>query len=332
MKKERIAAAAAVAVLVLAGLAGWLAFSGGPGRSGGIMASGTVEATEADLGFQLPGRIESIAVREGERVARGAELAALDRAELLARRAAAEAQLAAARALLSEMERGARPQELAQARSAVTAAAQRYDDAQRDVARARNLFEGGAISREALDKAETAAEVARAQHEQALEQLALVEAGPRAERIAAQRALVRQAEAALAQLDVALENSVIRAPFDGVVTVRHREPGEIVAAGLPVITLMDPADRWVRIYVREDEVGRLSLGQPATISADAYPDRRYTGRITYISGEAEFTPRNVQTPEERIKLVYAVKVAITGDAAQELKPGLPADVRLEEPQ
>jgi HlyD family secretion protein len=332
MKKERIAVVAAAAVLVLAGLAGWLAFSGGPAGPARITASGTVEATEADLGFQLPGRIESIVVREGERVARGAELAALDRAELLARRAAAEAQLAAARALLSEMERGARPQELAQARSAVTAAAQRHDDAQRDVARARNLFEGGAISREALDKAETAAEVARAQHEQALEQLALVEAGPRDERIAAQRALVRQAEAALAQLDVALENSVIRAPFDGVVTVRHREPGEIVAAGLPVVTLMDPADRWVRIYVREDEVGRLSPGQPATITADAYPDRRYTGRITYISGEAEFTPRNVQTPEERIKLVYAAKVAVTGDTAQELKPGLPADVRLEEPQ
>jgi HlyD family secretion protein len=92
---------------------------------------------------------------------------------------------------------------------------------------------------------------------------------------------------------------------------------------------MNPADRWVRIYLPEDQVGRVGIGQVARITADAYRDRVYEGRVVFISSQAEFTPRNVQTREERVKLVYAVKVAITGDQGHDLKPGLPADVRLE---
>jgi HlyD family secretion protein len=161
-----------------------------------------------------------------------------------------------------------------------------------------------------------------------MQQLEILETGPRSERIAAQEALVRQAEAAIAQLDAALAQTIVLAPFGGTVTIKHREPGEIVAAGTPVVTVMDPDDRWVRIYVREDALGRLSIGQDVSISADTYPDRRYGGRIIYISNEAEFTPRNVQTTEERVKLVYEVRVRITRDAQFELKPGTAADVHL----
>jgi HlyD family secretion protein len=112
--------------------------------------------------------------------------------------------------------------------------------------------------------------------------------------------------------------------------VRHREPGETVPAGLPVLTLMNPDDRWVRIYVREDEVGRIHLGDAAEITGDADPNRVYEGRVVFIASEAEFTPRNVQTTEERVKLVYRVKVQITDDPGHDLKPGLAADVRLED--
>jgi len=141
-------------------------------------------------------------------------------------------------------------------------------------------------------------------------------------------ATVAQAGAAVEQLDAALEHAEVRAPFSGTVTVRHREPGETVAAGMPVLTVLNPDDRWVRIYVREDEVGRLQIGGDAVISADAYPERRYPGEVVFIADEAEFTPRNVQTTEERVKLVYRVKVRITHDASFDLKPGLPADVSL----
>ena len=131
------------------------------------------------------------------------------------------------------------------------------------------------------------------------------------------------------QADAALANAVIVAPFDAVVTVRDREPGETVGAGAPVLTVMNLADRWVRIYIREGRIGAVKIGEPATISADTYPGKRYEGSVSFISSEAEFTPRNVQTTEERVKLVYAVKVRITADAGNELKPGMPADVTLQ---
>jgi HlyD family secretion protein len=330
MSKKR---ALAILVIIVAAVGGAAAYTLlRPERvNSGVVASGTVEATEADLGFQIAGRIESILVREGDSVVTGAELAFLDRIELEARRKVAEAQAAAARAGLSELERGYRVEEIEQARAALRAAEQRLAEARRDVERSQRLFEGGAVSRELLEKHETGYEVAKEEHARLQEQLQLLEAGPREERIAAQRAALRQATAAITQIDAMLDFAVIRAPFDGVITVRHREPGETVPAGAPVLTLMNPEDRWVRIYVREDEVGRIGLGHPARITADADPARVYEGEVVFIASQAEFTPRNVQTTEERVKLVYRVKVQITGDPHYELKPGLAADVQLEEP-
>jgi HlyD family secretion protein len=303
----------------------------GEGNVGEIRASGTVEATDADLGFQLAGRIESILVREGDSVQSGQKMAFLDQEELLARRRSAEAQVEAARALLAEMESGFRVEEIEEGRAALRQAEERRDDALRDRDRTQRLFEGGSVSREMLDKAITAFRVADAAVDQARQRLRILEEGVRAERIRAQRAMVTQAEAAVAQIDAAIRNSVVAAPFPGIVTVRHREPGETVSPGLPVLTLMDPEDRWVRIYVREDRIGEVNLGQPAIVTSDTYPDRSYEGEVVFIANEAEFTPRNVQTTEERVKLVYAVKVRITGDQHHDLKPGIPADVVLTGP-
>jgi HlyD family secretion protein len=326
MKRARIAAAAAVLVVAL--VVGWFALMRGSGAAAVVTASGTVEATEADLGFQAGGRIASIAVRDGDLVGAGQELARLESAELEARRAAAEAQLDGARAQLAELQQGARPEELRQARAAEAAARERIQDASRVLERTRALEEGGAVSREALEQARTAYEVARAQHEQASEQLGMVRSGVRSERLDAQHAAVRAAEAGLAQVDAALSNVIITAPFAGVVTIRHRQPGEAVTPGAPVLTLMDPDDRWVRIYVREDEVSRVSLGQRAQVHSGMDAGAAFAGRVTFIASQAEFTPRNVQTAEQRVKLVYAVRVAITDDPRQVLKPGMPADVAL----
>lgn len=300
---------------------------GGP-EDGFLIASGTVEATDADLGFQLPGRVAVIEPREGDSVSVGQELAWLDRAEWQAALASAAAQLAAAEARLAELESGARPQELTQAEAVLRAADQRTEDARRDAARAQRLLDGGAVSQQASDKAATALEVAEAQEEQAREALDLIREGPRAETLRAQRAMADQARANLARTEATLANAAIVAPFSGVVTVRHREPGESVAPGAPVLTLLDREDRWVRIYVREDQIGRVRIGMAAEISSDSYPDDVYEGEVFFIGSEAEFTPSNVQTPEERIKLVYPVKVRITGDPDFRLKPGIPADVTL----
>jgi HlyD family secretion protein len=326
-KKQRIILGAALLIVVIVFLAATVLNDGSSDNV--ILASGTVEASEADLGFQIPGRIESITVREGDAVDSSAVLASLDRTELNARREAASASVEAARAALTEVQSGFRTEEIAQGRAALRAAVDRLANARRDLERTERLFEGGAVSRQALDHQETAFQTAEAEQESAAERLQILETGPRAERIAVRRAQLLGAEAQVRQIEAALDNAVVRAPFAGTVSVKHRQPGEIVQPGLPVLSILNPDDRWVRIYIREDEIGRISIGQEATITADSYPERTYTGTVVFLSSEAEFTPRNVQTTEERVKLVYRVKVQVTHDPTFDLKPGLAADVRIE---
>jgi HlyD family secretion protein len=258
----------------------------------------------------------------------GDTLAILDHSELMPRRAQAVAALQAARALLAEMTAGSRSEERVQAQAAVRAIADRITDAQRDLDRTKRLLDAGAVAQEQYDKARLQLDVLQNQHTQAEQQLQLVQTGPRPERIDAQRAAVSQAEGALAQIDATLGNTVIRAPFAGIVTVKDREAGETVPAGAPVVTIMNLDDRWVRIYIPETQVGAMHVGQAAKITADSYRQRQYSGEISFIASQAEFTPRNVQTREERVKLVYAVKVRITQDSTYDLKPGIPADVEL----
>ena len=326
---NRKAVISVVVVVVLASLAVlWTRREGGDPADAPLFASGTIEATDADLGFLVPGRVASIAAAEGDRVTPGTELARLDTRELDASVQAARAQVAAAEARERELISGARPQEIASAQAALAASLERSASVSRDADRARMLHDGGAISRQAAQNAETALEVATAEVEQARQRLDLVREGPRAETLQAQRSVVDQARAQLALVEASRSNAVITAPFAGVVTIRHREPGESVTPGTPVLTLLDPDDRWVRIYVRENAIGRVSLGARAEIRSDTWPDRSYEGEVVFIGSEAEFTPRNVQTTEERTKLVYPVKVRITGDPDFELKPGVPADVTL----
>jgi HlyD family secretion protein len=201
-KRRRIAIP--IVLVVITSLTVWFTVLRN-GDDDAILASGTVEATEADLGFQSPGRVEAIAVREGDLVAQGQELAWLDRRELVARRRAAQAQAEAARAMLDELERGFRAEEVAQGRAALRAAEQRVSDSQRDMERTRRLFDGGAVSQQVLDNAETAYELAQAEYQSALEALQILQTGPRAERIAAQRAVLQQAEASVAQIDATLD-------------------------------------------------------------------------------------------------------------------------------
>ncbi len=316
-----------IAVVLIAAAAGFFIWKS-RGEGATLTASGTVEATEAQLGFQAGGRVDQILVQEGDRVTRGQVLARLDTVEVGARRAQAVAAVAVARANLLELERGSRPEEIASAKAALEAAEQKRLDAQRDFERAKKLFADGLVSQEAYDKARTAFDVAVAQHHAAAEQEALVRAGPRAETIAAQRASLQQAEASVRAYDAMLAQMTVRAPFDGVVTVKVREPGEIVPAGAAAVTIMNPDDRWVRIYIPEDRIGAVALGDSADIRSDTDPSHAYGGRVTFIASQAEFTPKSVQTKEERVRLVFAVKVKIHSDPEGDLKPGMSADVRL----
>ncbi|MEO8857836.1 MAG: efflux RND transporter periplasmic adaptor subunit, partial [Burkholderiaceae bacterium] len=313
-KLARIAKPALILIVLAAiAAAAWLWLPGTfKKEEAGLVASGTVEATEAQLGFQSAGRIEKLKPREGETVKAGEELGWLDPAEMQARRDQAVAQTAAAKAALRELQSGFRSEEVAQGDAALTAATDRLADARRDLERSKRLFEGGAVGAENLDKARLAFDLATSQQEQAQQQLRLLRSGTRHEKIDVQRAQVAQAEAAVKPIDVTLANMVIQAPFDGIVTVRHREPGETVSPGAPVFTLMNPQDRWVRIYVPENRIGQVRLGAKAAITSDSFAGKAYEGQVVFIASEAQFTPKTVQTTEERVKLVYAVKVRIVG--------------------
>ena len=324
---RRLRPVIAVIIILLAAGAWWLLRSRNTG--GGLEATGTVEATEAELGFTVPGRVMAVRVDEGDTVSAGDTLAWLDRTETRARRDQADAQVAATRAQLLELERGSRPEAIAQARAASQVATDELAQARRNAERARELRKQNVIAQADLDDAETALRVASGKLDQAQEAQREVEKGPREEDVATARAELTAAVAAVRTLDATLSQMEVRAPFAGVITVRHHHPGEILGAGVPVVSLLDRDHRWVRIYVPEDRIGALRLGQNASITSDTFRGRRYPGTVSAISSEAEFTPKTVQTREERVKLVYAVKVRITGDREYQLKPGMPVDVVLE---
>jgi HlyD family secretion protein len=317
-----------IGISVITAASGFVAYRALAADSGkdGLFVSGTVESTEAELGFQISGRLAKVDAHEGDQVTVGTELAQLDQAELLAQRAVARAQVDAARALLAEYLAGSRTEEVARARAMLAVAVERRDAARRDVERLRPLAQQAAISRQSFDHEQTQLEVDEGEVARATEELRLLEAGTRPERIAAQRASLAEASAALERIEAQIAQSTVAAPFAGTVTVRHREPGEAIAPGAAVLTLQNLDERWVRLYVPGDEVGRLSLGQCASIASDGFADRRYGGKVSYIARVAEFTPRNVQSTKDRVRLVYEVRVRIVGDSAIDLKPGLPGDV------
>jgi len=228
------------------------------------------------------------------------------------RRDVAQAQVDAARQRLSEAETGARPQEIKEAEEAVKGAQQRLAEAQ-----------AGARAQE-LQEAEAAVAQARSQAWAARAALDLALAGPRKETIAAARARVEQARGALNTAQASWEQTRIWCPANARVTLRNAEPGELVTPGLPIVRLALLDSVWLRVYVPETEVGLVKLGQRAEVTTDAYPNKKYPGRVIEIAEQAEFTPKNVQTKEERVKLVFGVKIEVQ-NPNQELKPGMPAD-------
>ena len=314
--------------LVVAGIVAFLIYrySHKP-QEGVIVVSGNVEVTEVNMGFKSPGRTVELLAEEGQKIKKGDRLALLDSAELESQVAQQAANLQETRTKLQELRRGSRPQEIAQARASVASAEAELGKAKKDYERDEFLYKNGAVSAQQLDTSRKLRDTSFSQHLKALESLSLVKEGPRREEIKAAEDRVRQAEAALRASEEKLKDTVIHAPVSGVVLRKNVEPGETVASGTPVYTIGDLENPWIKVYVKEPDLGRVKLGQKAAVSTDSYPGKVYEGVVSFISSEAEFTPKNVQTPEERVKLVFGVKVSVK-NVHQELKPGMPADVRI----
>lgn len=291
---------------------------------GQLHGTGTIEITEVKLAFQVPGRIEAIAVDEGAVVKAGQALARIDAAELTQNAASGRAAVAALQARLLALQHGARPAEIAQARAALEAAEAEVTAARQNLRRIEPLAEQGVATPSQLDQARTAYDAALAQRDRFAETLRLVREGARREDIQAAQAELRRSQAALELAQARLAYATITAPVDGVILVRAAEPGEVVNAGTPVLVEGDLARPWLNVYISEDKVGRVRLGEKAAITVDSFPGRSFEARVAYVSDQAEFTPKNVQTKEERVKLVFRVKLEVANPDLT-LKPGMPAD-------
>jgi len=315
-----IAAAVIVAVIVVT--------SHVRNRSDGTMKlSGNVEVTECNVGFKVAGKIAALTVDEGARVKEGDLIAELSSGDVRALVDQNRAALEEAKVKLAELKAGSRHQEIVKARADSASLEAELVRARKDFERAETLYQNGAISASRFDAAKSTYETRLGQLRSVRQQQSLVEEGPRREDIRAAELRVKQLEALVASTEEKLADTRLYAPISGVVFRKNVELGEIVQAGAAVFTVGDLDRPWVKVYVKEDKLALVKLGQKAKITVDTYKDRVYEGTVTFISSDAEFTPKNVQTQEERVKLVFGVKVTVT-NKDQELKPGMPADVRI----
>lgn len=297
--------------------------------AGPLVLSGNLEVTDAQLSFKHPGRVAERLVSEGQRVTAGQLVARLDDAEQAHEVALRRAELAAARAVLAELEAGSRAQEIAAADAVVRSAEAERERVRLDFARQQELLAQQAISTRDFEAVQAQLKVANARATETAERAKLVREGPRPETLQQARARTEQAAAALALAQTRLDHTRLLAPLPGLVLSHHVEPGEFVSAGTPVATVADTTRMWVRAYLNQTDLGRVRHGQQVGVRIDTYPDRTYEGVISFIASEAEFTPKTVQTPKERVKLVFRLKVDVA-NPRDELKPGMPADVLIRE--
>jgi len=314
-------------VLGLAYAYGGRLFGSGNGKSL-VSVTGTIEAIQVDVSAKITGRIAERPVNEGDRVAAGQLLVRLDEAEQAAEVRRQEAAVRTAQSTLNDLLAGARREELEDARAALQSASATREWTERDFRRAEGLFRQTLIAAQEVDRARQAYEVAVAQEKSARQKLLLLEAGSRPDQVEAARGALAQARSAVDMAGTRLKEMTIFSPLEGVVLRKNLEVGELASPGVSILTLMKPSDIWVRAYVPEEEVGRIKVGSPARVAVDAYPARRFPGRITEIASEAEFTPRNVQTKKERVNLVFRIKIAVDNPEGI-LKPGMPADADIE---
>jgi HlyD family secretion protein len=268
------------------------------------------------------------------------------------------ADLSSAESHLLELKNGSRPQEIQEATAAVEAANAEFDRSKKDWERAQRLYKNDDISTSQYDQFRTHFDSAEANLRQVKEHAGLVLAGPRSETIEnaasqvdrarasikmgeansiettrreqeidARRSDIQRARAQIALIDSQLADTIAVSPISGVVLVKAADVGEILAPGTSVVTVGDIDHPWLRAYIKEQDLGRVKLGATAQVTTDSFPGKVYEGRISFISSEAEFTPKQIQTAEERVKLVYRIKIDID-NSRHELKSNMPADAEL----
>ena len=279
-----------------------------------LVLSGAIEARDVEVGSLVGGRVARVLVEEGARVSAGQPILQFETDLLDLQVAQQKSRVAEMRANLLKALRGPRVEEIERARAEA-------QNAERERVRQKALLDQGIVGQQQYDAAATQAKTAA-------ETLRQLERGNRPEDIAAAKAALEREERQLAYLERQRAEAVVAAPAAGVIESLNLRPGDLVAANQPVAKMLEPSQLWVRVYVPEPLLGRVRIGQRAALTVDTFPKRSFSSRVVEIRTQAEYTPRNVQTLDQRMDQVFGVKVAI--DPAPELKPGMAAMVRLQE--
>jgi len=298
--------------LILVAAAGFWAFKLRK-RDEGLVLSGSIEARDVQVGSLVGGRVIAVHVDEGSAVTAGQPIVTLEPDLIDLQIREQESRVAQVRARLSLALEGARPEQIARARVD-------YENAEKERRRLEALMKEGIVSRQTYDDAVTAARTKQ-------EVLRELERGNRPQEVEAARAAVAEAERRLEYLRRQRQETVVTAPAAGVIQSFDLRPGDLVAANAPVATLLEPDQLWVRVFVPETKLGLVRVGQPAALTVDSFPKRTFPGKVVEISPRAQYTPRNVQTLDQRSEQVFGVKVEV--EPAPELKPGMAAIVRLQ---
>jgi HlyD family secretion protein len=316
--KRRIVMLVVILIVGVGAWAGYSRFFKDEVATDNLLVSGNIEAHESVVSFKaVQSRIVELPFDEGQWVKAGTLLARLDDSDYRQQVAINEAALR-----VQEQQLSSAMQRLEAAHA--TVANDNADLAQKNIdqVRSQKLWTEKIISGDQRDHTDTALKQSSAamQRDLAMERSAQQD-------IAVAKANIRSASENLELAKIMLGYTTLRAPFSGVILTRQTELGEVMQPGTPVVTLADLDHVWVRAYVAETDLGRIRWGQAATVHTDTYPDKAYPGQISFISSEAEFTPKSVETHKERVTLVYRIKIDVE-NLHHELKPGMPADATI----
>jgi multidrug resistance efflux pump len=296
-------------------------------RRGPLQVSGFIESDEIRVGSRVGGRVAKVPAVEGQSVQRGDLLVELEPYDLQHRKTEAQAQLASRQAEYEKLKSGPRKQEIAAAEARLNQAIASEKLAEQTLARVKANYERNAASRDEFDTAVDQLSVAQSATIVRRQELDQLKEGSRVEDIAEAKAAVEAAEAVLRVIDDQIAELTIESPVNGTVEAVDLQAGDLVAANAPVLSLMDTSRLWVRAYVPENRMN-LQVNQLVRVRADSFPKREFKAHVSFISRQAEFTPGNVQTPEERSKQVFRIKVDLD-DGLDVLRPGMSADVILD---
>ena len=292
-----------------------------------IEESGTIETTESVVSSQVSGKILQILKDEGAQVKTGDTLVIIDHETLDLQLRQNEASRDIAKSQLDLLVKGSRKEDIIQAEEVFNQATSNYNSAKTDYERMENLIKSNSVTQKQYDDAESRFDIAKAQLKGAQENFTKIKNIARPEEIAQAKANYEKNSASVDAIKKSIRDCFVVSPINGFVVKKFIELGETVSMMSSLEKVSDLSKIEVRIYVSETELGRVKLGQKAELKIDSIKDKSFVGKVTFISPEAEFTPKNIQTKDERTKLVFAVKVEIP-NPNYELKVGLPADVKI----